>query len=112
MLLAYGGGPHEDVSFPIAAVCVPSSSEAGNAVLFVGNDWDKTVTHDHRSYIEDSLQDWSNWMESQPGMIPPNILDLSVGPFRTVQDGECDEQRLAAVIEGFFRGSYRRFASY
>lgn len=112
MLFAYARGPHEDVSFPIAAVCVPSGTEAGNRVIFVGNDWEKTVNDKHRNYIEDSLQDWASWMESQPGMIPPNVLDLSVGPIRTVQEGECDEQHLSAVIEAFFAGLYRRFASY
>jgi hypothetical protein len=112
VLFAYAGGPHEDVSFPIAAVCVPFGSEAGSGVIFVGNDWEKTVNHNHRDYIEDSLQDWANWMEREPGMIPPNILDLSVGPFRTVQEGECDEQHLDTLIERFFTGSYRHFASH
>ena len=110
VLFAYAGGPHEDVSFPIAAVCVPFGSEAGNPVIFVGNDWEKTVNDNHRNYIDDSLQDWTSWMESQPGVIPPNVLDLSVGPIRTVQEGECDEQQLSAVIEAFFTGLYRRFA--
>jgi hypothetical protein len=81
-------------------------------VLFVGNDWEKKVKQDHRSYIEDSFQDWACWMESNLGELPPNILDLSVGPFRTVQDNECDEQDLIARVERFFTGLYRRFASY
>jgi hypothetical protein len=112
VLLAYAEGPYEEAPFPIAAVCVPFSSEAGNAVLFVGNDWEKTVKDNHRNYIEDSLQDWANWMENHPGMIPPNMLDLSVGPFRTVRDGECDEQDLTARVEGFLTGLYRSFPSY
>lgn len=112
VLFAYAGGPHEDVSFPIAAVCVPFGPEAGNAVIFVRNDWEKSVNDNHKNYIEDSLQDWADWLESQPGIIPPNILDLSVGPFRTVQVGECDEQHLLAVMEGFFKGLYRAFASH
>lgn len=109
MLLAFAGGPYADPSFPIAAVCV-STSNSKDGVLFVGDDWEKRVKDDIRSYIEESFSDWARWMDCNRGLLPPNIVDLSVGPFRTVQDDECDEQDLIARVESFFSGLYRRFA--
>ncbi len=111
MFLAYARGPHENQSFPIAAICV-STSESRDSVLFVRDDWEKTVTESLQNYIKHSFQDWVRWMESNRGKLPPNILDLSIGPFRTVLDDECDEQDLIPRVEGFFEGLYRRFTLY
>jgi hypothetical protein len=107
VLLAYAGRPEEEASFPIAVACVALESVVRNAVLFIRDDWERRVQENHREYIEDTFQDWEELLSSSSGGIPPILLELSVGPFRTVEEGECDEQDISARVRALLRGSYR-----
>jgi hypothetical protein len=111
MFLAYAGSPNEEPSFPIAVVCVPLDPTLPGATLFVKDDWERHVREVHQSYIQDSFVDWLHLMESNVRAILPQITDLSVGPIRTVGDGECDEEEMMVRVEGFLTNPYRRFRS-
>jgi hypothetical protein len=108
VLLAYAGSPDAEPSFPIAVVCVHPDIARGDSALFVKDNWEQKVKDSHRGYIEECFHDWLGLMEGDPGVLLPQILELSVGPFRTVGDGECDEQELTTRLEAFLVGSYRR----
>lgn len=108
MLLAYAGRPDEEPSSPIAVVCERLDIAGTNPSLFVKDGWEQKVSENHRSYIDDSFNDWLRIMEDNAGVLPPQILELSVGPFRTVAVGECDEQELTERVESFLMGPYRR----
>jgi hypothetical protein len=96
---------------PIAVACVASNSTAKDSALFIKTDWEAHVSDRHRDYIEDAFQEWAKVLENNPGEIPPLMLEFSVGPFRAVKDGECDEQEMIPHVEGFLMGAYQRFAS-
>ena len=65
----------------------------------------------HRECIQATFEDWANVMKKSPTTIPPFMLELSVGPLRTVEDGEWDPEGLTAHIESFLMGEYQRFVS-
>ena len=110
VLLAYAGSPDEEPSFPIAVVCVPLDPTVPGA-LYIKSDWERQVKENHGSYIQDSFHDWLQLLERNAGVILPQIADLSVGPFRAVGDGECEEQEVMTRVEGFLMKPYRRFTS-
>jgi hypothetical protein len=82
-----------------------------NGALFIKSDWERCVSEKHREYVKATFEEWVNVMESNPTTIPPFMLELSVGPLRTVEDGECDQEELTAHIEAFLTGEYRRFVA-
>ena len=82
-----------------------------NGALFIKSDWERCVSEKHREYVKATFEEWVNVMESNPTTIPPFMLELSVGPLRTVEDGECDHEELTAHIEAFLKGEYRRFVA-
>ena len=82
-----------------------------NGALFIKSDWARCVSEKHREYVKATFEEWLNVMESNPTTIPPFMLELSVGPLRTVEDGECDQEELTAHIEAFLTGEYRRFVA-
>jgi hypothetical protein len=94
---------------PLAVACVAFDAPLPNWALFVKKDWEQHVS-DHRNYIEATFEDWVKVMESNSGELPPHILELSVGPIRTVADGECDKEDLNRHIESFLTSVNRRFA--
>jgi hypothetical protein len=94
---------------PLAIACVAIDAPLPNYALFMKKDWGQHVNDSHRHYIEATFEDWMKVMESNSGELPPNILELSVGPIRTVADGECDEKDLNTHIESFLTSVYRRF---
>ena len=110
MLIAYAERPEAEAAFSMAAVCVPLDSRIGNAALFIRRDWEEHVRESHREYIESTFRDWKQLLDASPGVIPPRLGDLSVGPLRTVGDGECEEQDLTKHVGSFLQGSYKPFA--
>jgi hypothetical protein len=111
VLLAYAGSPDEEPSFPIAVVCVPLEPTVPGGALYIKGDWERQVKGSHRSYIQDSFHDWLQLLERNAGVILPQITGLSVGPFRAVGDGECEELEVMTRVEGFLMKPYRRFTS-
>ena len=103
--------PDESVSLPIAVACVMPNDATPNGALFIKSDWERCVSEKHREYVKATFEEWVNVMESNPTTIPPFMLELSVGPLRTVEDGECDQEELTAHIEAFLTGEYRRFVA-
>jgi hypothetical protein len=90
---------------------VAPNSTAGDFALFIKTDWEHQVSDGHRDYIEDTFQEWAKVMARDSRELLPLMLELSVGPLRTLEDGECDEQELITHVEAFLSGRYRRFAS-
>jgi hypothetical protein len=111
LLLAYAATPDEDASLPVAVACVTPNAAVPDSALFIKDDWEKHISESHRGYVEATLEEWAKVLESNPGEIPPLMLELSVGPFRTVEDGECDQSELITHVEAFLTGVYRRFVS-
>ena len=110
-LLAYAARPDEDASSPIAVACVASDAAAHTLALFVRDDWEKHVSESHRDYIQAIFEEWANVAESNLAELLPIVLEMSVGPIRTVADGECDEEELNVRVDTFLLGSYRHFHS-
>jgi hypothetical protein len=90
---------------------VPVDPTVPGVLYIKGGDWERHVKESHRSYIQDSFYAWLQLMEKNAGSILPQITELSVGPFRAVGDGECEEQEVMARVEGFLMKPYRRFTS-
>jgi hypothetical protein len=111
LLLAYAERPDSESAFPIAVVSVALSSEASSAV-FVRADWESRVAERDRDYIRSSFEDWLKLIDSNGGVIPASLLELSVGPFRSVRNGECDEQELIKQVAAFLPDAYQRFGSW
>lgn len=111
MLLAYAGSPDGEPLFPIAVVCVPLDPMVSGATLFIKNDWEQNVREHHRIYLQDTFRDWLELMEIDGASIPPQIVDLSVGPLRTVAQGDCNEQETTTLVDEFLTPAHRRFAS-
>lgn len=111
VFLAYAKGADGGSLLPITAVCVSLEPPAGRSAVFVRADWERQVDDRFRDYICGSFEDWVESIESSPGMLPPLLLDLSVGPLRTIQHGECEEQELAERIEAFLQAAYLRFGT-
>jgi hypothetical protein len=109
ILLAYAARSEEDPSLPLAVACVAFEAPSRNCELFIKKDWEQHVSDSHRDYIEATFEDWVKVMESSSGELPPHILELSVGPIRTVGDGECDKEDLNTYIESFLTSVNRRF---
>jgi hypothetical protein len=87
------------------------NSATPNVALFIRSDWERCVSEMHREYIQATFEEWANVMEKSPTTIPPFMLELSVGPLRTVEDGEWDPEGVTAHIESFLMGEYQRFVS-
>jgi hypothetical protein len=109
-LIAYSPRPEEDATIPLAVVCVPSQSEEDRGVIFVANDWTGAVAASHRSYIEETLRDWTERIGSSHQLTFLQLMDLSIGPIRTLKTGECDERDLEMVSNAFLSSSCLRIA--
>lgn len=86
-----------------------SDAAARAFALFVKDDWEKHVSESHRAYIEATFEEWANVGESGLAELLPIMLDMSVGPIRTIAESECDEEELIANANAFLMGSYHRF---
>lgn len=110
VLLGYAASPNEESSSPIAVVCVVPGSTTGEGALFVRREWQRYVGENHLDYIGDTFDEWATLLRVNPTAMLQVVLELSVGPIRTVKDGECDEHDLVAHVEAFLQGMYRRLA--
>lgn len=109
VLLAYAKGADGGSLLPIVAVCVSLEPSAGRSAVFVRADWQKQVDEKYRDYMSASFEDWIDSIESGSGMPPPLLVNLSIGPLRTIQHGECEEQELIERIKDFLQATYERF---
>lgn len=108
VLLAYADRLESEPYFPVAVVCVALHPDA-NSALFVRTDWESQVDEKHRDYLRCSFEDWLKVLENNRGVMPPSLLELSVGPLRSVRNGGCDEQELVKHVEAFLQAAYQRF---
>ena len=107
VLIGYAARPDVETSLPIALACV--SPREGECALFLKTDWAKQVSEGHRVYVDDTFKDWLEVVKRAPEDLLTSLLGLSVGPVRTIEDGECDERELVLHLERCFTDGYRRF---
>ncbi len=81
---------------PFLAVLLPMNPQAGAPHFIWNQTWQAGLSDTDKIYIQACVEDMNGALASW-GIGP--ISELSVGPIRTFQTGECDEAGIAIIQE-------------
>lgn len=108
MSLAYASHSDEDDAIPIAVVFAPSDSSSHRGPVVIRAGWQERVKESHQTYIEDILEEWAQSPAGVTEAMMSRLVELSVGPIRSVEVGECGEDELIQRAETFLGPSFQR----
>jgi hypothetical protein len=109
-VLAYSPHAEEPATFPLALISVPSPCGEFQVAAFVVDGWSQLVNESHRSYIEETLRDLTSSLRSTREGMFAQMIDLSVGPIRTLKHGQCDKEELQRLCGITLRPAHLRIA--
>jgi hypothetical protein len=107
-VLAYAGSSLSEVAF--AVVCTPLRPNLEAGAIFVREGWMTNVTETHREYLEEMLREWIIRIKDLDDSIFAQVNELSTGPLRTLETGECDQANLLVVPKSYLGPSFLRLA--
>jgi len=107
-VLAYAASSQGEIAF--AVVCTPLRSNLQAGAIFVREGWVTNVTETHREYLEEMLREWIVRIKDLGDPMFAQVNELSTGPLRTLETGECDEANLLVVPQSFLGPSFLRLA--
>jgi hypothetical protein len=107
-VLAYATSSLSEGAFVV--VCAPLRPNLHAGAIFVREGWVTNVSDTHREYLEEMLREWIIRIEDPDDLMFAQITELSTGPLRTLETGECDEANLLVVPRSFLGPSFLRLA--
>jgi hypothetical protein len=107
-VLAYAASSLSEVAF--AVVCTPLLPNLQSGAIFVREGWMTNVTETHREYLEEMLREWIIRIKDLDDSIFAQVNELSTGPLRTLETGECDQANLLVVPRSYLGPSFLRLA--
>lgn len=86
-----------------AALCAftwtgPANAPADVRIL-LKSDWTRLVPVEAARYFRDLLNDWTQSVQSQPAMVIAMVMDLSVGPVRTMEHGSMHRNKIVHFVQ-------------
>jgi hypothetical protein len=106
--LAYASQAEKGHAIPIAVVFASSASPSLWGPIFIREGWQEAVKETHQAYLDDVFQEWAQPPAGITHAMMSRLLELSVGPLRTVEVGECSEHELIQRAETFLDHSFQR----